>query len=59
MINQEFIDNFVSSIHSAVSNPTKVLFHLLKLPDVVTAKIVAGDPATITVLKYLPKGLFV
>ena len=57
-MNKDFIDNFVSSIHSLVSNPTKVLSNLLNLPDVVKAKIVAGDPATITVLKYLPKGLF-
>ena len=54
----EFIDIYVSSTDSAVSNPTKVLSHLLNLPDAVTGKIVAGDPATITVLKYLPKGLF-
>ena len=46
------------SVYRAVLNPAKALSHLLTRPKVVKGTIIAGDSATINVLKYLPKGTF-
>ena len=50
--------HYCLSIYRAILNPEKVLSHLLTLPKVVKGTIIAGDSATINVLKYLPKGTF-
>ena len=55
-INQISFEIFYSVLFSAVKHPAKVLANLPVLPKIVRGKIVAGQPATVTLLMELPKG---
>lgn len=40
---------------SAVKNPAKTLSKLVKMPKIVTGRILAGEPSLLNVLTKLPK----
>ena len=43
---------------SAVKDPAKALSKLVKMPKIITGRILAGDPALLNVLIKLPKGIY-